>query len=104
VIDRAGKEQALREFAAQARVPLSQTVAVGDGANEPRHDLGGRPRHRLQRQARRQECRRHLRQRPAAGRDPAPARISRDDVEAADAEDAAAEPASSLGIAGLPGR
>ena len=34
VIDRAGKEQALRQFAAQAGVPLSQTVAVGDGAND----------------------------------------------------------------------
>jgi phosphoserine phosphatase len=34
VIDRAGKERALREFAAAARVPLSQTVAVGDGAND----------------------------------------------------------------------
>jgi phosphoserine phosphatase len=34
VIDRAGKEQALRSFAAAAGVPLSQTVAVGDGAND----------------------------------------------------------------------
>ncbi len=34
VIDRAGKEQALRQFAAIAGVPLSQTVAVGDGAND----------------------------------------------------------------------
>jgi phosphoserine phosphatase len=34
VVDRAGKEAALREFAAAARVPLSQTVAVGDGAND----------------------------------------------------------------------
>lgn len=34
VIDRAGKGQALREFAARAGVPLSQTVAVGDGAND----------------------------------------------------------------------
>jgi phosphoserine phosphatase len=34
VIDRAGKEQMLRMFAAQAGVPLSQTVAVGDGAND----------------------------------------------------------------------
>jgi phosphoserine phosphatase len=34
VIDRAGKERALRHFAAAARVPLSQTVAVGDGAND----------------------------------------------------------------------
>ncbi len=34
IIDRAGKEAALREFAAQAGVPLSQTVAVGDGAND----------------------------------------------------------------------
>ena len=34
IIDRAGKEAALREFAALAGVPLSQTVAVGDGAND----------------------------------------------------------------------
>lgn len=34
VVDRAGKEQALRQFAGQAGVPLSQTVAVGDGAND----------------------------------------------------------------------
>jgi phosphoserine phosphatase len=34
VIDRAGKEQALRRFAAEAGVPLSQVVAVGDGAND----------------------------------------------------------------------
>jgi phosphoserine phosphatase len=34
VVDRAGKERALRHFAAVAGVPLSQTVAVGDGAND----------------------------------------------------------------------
>ncbi len=34
VIDRAGKAGALRRFAAAAGVPLSQTVAVGDGAND----------------------------------------------------------------------
>jgi phosphoserine phosphatase len=34
IIDRAGKAQALREFAAAVGVPLSQTVAVGDGAND----------------------------------------------------------------------
>jgi len=34
IIDRPGKERALREFAAQAGVPLSQAVAVGDGAND----------------------------------------------------------------------
>jgi phosphoserine phosphatase len=34
VLDRAGKAAALRQFAAQAGVPLSQTVAVGDGAND----------------------------------------------------------------------
>jgi phosphoserine phosphatase len=33
-IDRAGKADALRRFAADAGVPLSQTVAVGDGAND----------------------------------------------------------------------
>ncbi len=34
VVDRAGKERALRRFAAAAGVPLTQTVAVGDGAND----------------------------------------------------------------------
>jgi phosphoserine phosphatase len=34
IVDRAGKAAALRDFAAQAGVPLSQTVAVGDGAND----------------------------------------------------------------------
>jgi phosphoserine phosphatase len=34
VIDRAGKAAALQRFAEQAAVPLSQTVAVGDGAND----------------------------------------------------------------------
>jgi len=34
VIDRAAKATALRRFAADAGVPLSQTVAVGDGAND----------------------------------------------------------------------
>jgi len=34
VIDRAAKADALRRFAAEAGVPLSQTVAVGDGAND----------------------------------------------------------------------
>ncbi len=34
IIDRAGKATALRDFAASCGVPLSQTVAVGDGAND----------------------------------------------------------------------
>jgi phosphoserine phosphatase len=34
VIDRAAKAVALQQFAAAAGVPLSQTVAVGDGAND----------------------------------------------------------------------
>ncbi len=34
IVDRAGKARLLREFAAQAGVPLSQTVAIGDGAND----------------------------------------------------------------------
>ena len=34
IIDRAGKAKALRDFANQAGVPLEQTVAVGDGAND----------------------------------------------------------------------
>jgi phosphoserine phosphatase len=34
IIDREGKTEALRSFAREAGVPLSQTVAVGDGAND----------------------------------------------------------------------
>ena len=34
VIDRGGKTESLRRFAVAAGVPLSQTVAVGDGAND----------------------------------------------------------------------
>nr|WP_323055679.1 phosphoserine phosphatase SerB [Mycobacterium pinniadriaticum] len=34
VVDRAGKAKALRDFARQAGVPMEQTVAVGDGAND----------------------------------------------------------------------
>jgi phosphoserine phosphatase len=34
VVDRPGKAAALRRFAAEAGVPLAQTVAIGDGAND----------------------------------------------------------------------
>jgi phosphoserine phosphatase len=34
IIDRAGKAAALERFAAEAGIPLAQTVAVGDGAND----------------------------------------------------------------------
>ena len=34
IVDRAGKADALERFAAHAGVPLAQTVAVGDGAND----------------------------------------------------------------------
>ncbi|NUS42217.1 MAG: phosphoserine phosphatase SerB [Mycobacteriaceae bacterium] len=34
IVDRAGKAAALRRFAAEAGVPMEQTVAVGDGAND----------------------------------------------------------------------
>ena len=34
VVDRAGKAAALREFAALEGLPLSRTVAIGDGAND----------------------------------------------------------------------
>jgi len=34
VVDRSGKADALRRFAGQAGVPVSQAVAVGDGAND----------------------------------------------------------------------
>jgi phosphoserine phosphatase len=34
IVDRAGKAAALQRFAADAGIPLSQTVAIGDGAND----------------------------------------------------------------------
>jgi phosphoserine phosphatase len=34
IIDRAGKASALERFAAEAQVPIGQTVAIGDGAND----------------------------------------------------------------------
>jgi phosphoserine phosphatase len=34
VVDRAGKAEALARFARELDVPLNQTVAVGDGAND----------------------------------------------------------------------
>ena len=34
IVDRAGKATALRDFAAELEIPLSRTVAVGDGAND----------------------------------------------------------------------
>ena len=34
VVDRAGKAAALRRFAAQEGLPLSRTIAIGDGAND----------------------------------------------------------------------
>jgi phosphoserine phosphatase len=104
IIDRAGKAQALREFAASAGVPLSQTVAVGDGANDldmiSAAGLGIA-----------------FNAKPAV-RDAADTSvsfphldvilhllgISRDDVEAADAEDSSLASSGSRGAAGSPGR
>ncbi|MEJ7635805.1 phosphoserine phosphatase SerB [Aeromicrobium sp.] len=34
IVDRAGKAEALRHFAEQARIPIKNTVAIGDGAND----------------------------------------------------------------------
>ena len=34
IVDRQGKAEALRRFAAKERLPLSRTVAIGDGAND----------------------------------------------------------------------
>jgi phosphoserine phosphatase len=34
IIDRAAKAKALKEFAAQHEIPMSRTVAIGDGAND----------------------------------------------------------------------
>jgi phosphoserine phosphatase len=104
VIDRAGKAQALRDFAAQAGVPVSQTVAVGDGANDldmiSAAGLGiafnAKPAVRSAADTSvsvpQLDVILHL------------LGISRDDVEAADAEDSAFAPASSRGVAGRPGR
>ena len=34
VVDRAGKERALREYAVALGIPLERTIAIGDGAND----------------------------------------------------------------------
>ena len=34
IVDKAAKAQALKEFAHELGIPLAQTVAVGDGAND----------------------------------------------------------------------
>lgn len=34
IVDRAGKAAALRAFAAEAGIPMSRTIAIGDGAND----------------------------------------------------------------------
>jgi len=34
IVDRPGKAEALRRFAAEHEIPVEQTVAVGDGAND----------------------------------------------------------------------
>jgi phosphoserine phosphatase len=34
IVDRAGKAEALRRFATEARIPIKNTVAIGDGAND----------------------------------------------------------------------
>ena len=34
VVDRAGKAESLRRFADEARIPVKNTVAIGDGAND----------------------------------------------------------------------
>ena len=69
VIDRAGKERALRHFATAAGVPLSQTVAVGDGANDLDMISAAGTRHRLQCQASGPGRSRYLAQRAAPRRD-----------------------------------
>ena len=38
VVDRAAKAEALREFAEASAVSIENTVAIGDGANDLRHD------------------------------------------------------------------
>ena len=94
VVDRAGKAAALRRFAAEAGVPLSQTVAIGDGANDLDMLARGRARRRLQRQAGRPGGRRHRRQRALPGhRSLFLLGITREEVEAADALDLQADEA-----------
>ena len=73
VIDRAAKADALRRFAADAGVPLSQTVAVGDGANDLDMIAAAGTRHRVQRQARGPGRGRHLAERSVPGRHLVPA-------------------------------
>ena len=85
VVDRAGKAAALEQFAAEAGVPLAQTVAIGDGANDLDMLAVRRPRHRVQRQAPGPRGRRRRAQRALPGRDPVPARHLPRGVEDADA-------------------
>ena len=74
IVDRAGKAAALRRFAAEAGLPLSRTVAIGDGANDLDMLRGGRARGRLQRQARGARAGRHRGQRALPRRGALPAR------------------------------
>ena len=74
VVDRAGKAEALRRFAAEVGVSEAATVAIGDGANDLDMLVGRRARHRLQRQAGRAAGRRHGGQRALPRRDHVPPR------------------------------
>ena len=51
VVDRAAKAVTLREYAARVDVPMSRTIAIGDGANDIDMVTAGGLRHRLQREA-----------------------------------------------------
>ena len=59
VVDRAGKARSLEAFAAAVDVPIEQTVAVGDGANDLDMLAAAGPGHRVQRQAGGRRGRRH---------------------------------------------
>ena len=74
VIDRAGKADALRRFAEPSGVTVERDDRHRRRGQRPRHARRGRPRNRLQRQARRAGGRAHGRQRAVHGRDPLPAR------------------------------
>ncbi len=59
IVDRAGKATTLRRFAETSGTPLSQTVAIGDGANDLDMLAAAGLGSRLQRQARRPRRGRH---------------------------------------------
>lgn len=86
IVDRAGKATALRDFAERAGVPMAQTVAVGDGANDidmlaaPGSGWRSTPNPRC-------AGGRRLAESPVPGHRAVPAGVTRGEIEAADAVD-----------------